>query len=102
MVEQTISVVRLSTERLQPDDPRFDVTELLFLMARYLTRLGKDDFTLRIKLRFCQLVEAVLGREGTISMSQEALLRNSLLEWMTEWSIESQKVRVKLKPLQRC
>lgn len=94
MVEQSVSVIRLLIERLQPDDPRFDVTEMLFLMGRYLTRLGKDDHSLRTKLRFCQLIETVLGREGVISVGQESLLRNSLLEWMTEWSIETQKVSI--------
>lgn len=93
MVEQIVSVVRLLLERLQPDDPHFDVTELLFLVARYLNRLGKDDNALRVKLRFCQLVESILTRDGMVATGQDGLLRNSLLEWFTEWSFEAQKVR---------
>lgn len=92
MVEQTVSVVRLLLERLQPDDPHFDVTELLFLVARYLNRLGKDDYSLRVKLRFCQLIESILTREGMVATGQDGLLRNSLLEWLAEWSFEAQKV----------
>ena len=100
MVEQIVSVVRLLMERLQPDDPHFDVTELLFLVARYLNRLGKDDNALRVKLRFCQLVESILTREGMVATGQDGLLRNSLLEWFTEWSFEAQKVRHQPLPSQ--
>lgn len=93
MVEQIVSVVRLLLERLQSDDPHFDLTELLFLVARYLNRLGKDDNALRVKVRFCQLVESILTREGMVATGQDGLLRNSLLEWFTEWSFEAQKVK---------
>lgn len=75
-------------------DPQLhDVTELLFLVGRHLNRLGKDDYALRVKLRFCQLIEHILTRDCMVATGQDGLLRNSLLEWFTEWSFEAQKVR---------
>ena len=81
-------------ERMQPGDPQFDVTELLFLLARYLNRLGRDDASLRVKMRFCQLVESIMTmtKDGMIAAAQDGLLRNTLLEYLSEWSFDAQKV----------
>lgn len=93
MADQTIAVLRLMIERMQPGDPQFDVTEIVFLLARYLNRLGRDDASLRVKMRFCQMVEFIVGKDEMVAAPQDGLLRNTLLEHFSEWSFDAQKVR---------
>jgi neurofibromin 1 len=91
LVEQSIAVLRLTMDRVQPGN-RLDLSEIMFYFARYLSRLGRDEGALRIKMRFCHLAELVLSKEETASTGHDVVLRNALLDWLTEWSVDSMKV----------
>ena len=91
LVEQSIAVLRLTMDRVQPGN-RLDLSEIMFYFARYLSRLGRDEGALRIKMRFCYLAELVLSKEETASTGHDTILRNALLDWLTEWSVDSMKV----------
>ena len=93
LVEQSIAVLRLTMDRVQPGT-RLDLSEIMFYFARYLSRLGRDEAALRIKMRFCYLAELVLSKEETASTGHDAVLRNALLDWLTEWSVDTMKVSV--------
>lgn len=66
-----------------------DLGELLYLIGQYTHRLGREDVFMRIKIKLCQLVEAVLNNPDFVVLGNATKLRNALLEWMGEWSIES-------------
>lgn len=91
-VDQVIAVIRLWVERVNPDESsgvQVDLGELLYLIAQYTHRLGREDASQRIKIKFCQLFEAVLGKPEFVVLGNATKLRNAVLEWMCEWSIET-------------
>jgi neurofibromin 1 len=93
-VEQAIAIVRLNVERMHPgeDAIQIDMGELLMTIGQYVHRLGREDAFLRLRARYCQLVEAVLQKPGCVVLSNTSRLRNSVLDWMTEWSTETIRV----------
>lgn len=91
--EQAIAVLRLWVDRVNPGENaggvQVDMGELLFMIAQYTHRLGREDTYIRIKIKFCQLMEAVFSKPEFVVLGNASKLRNALLEWMCEWSIES-------------
>ncbi|KAL7420982.1 Ras GTPase activating protein ira2 [Cryptotrichosporon argae] len=91
-VEQAISVLKLVVDRMNPGENagafQLDMGEFLFDVGQYLHRLGRDEVAMRVKLRFCALIEAVLVKHDVVVYGSAAKLRNALLEWMSEWSVE--------------
>lgn len=92
-VDQVIAVIRLWVDRVNPGENaagfQVDLGELLYLIAQYTHRLGREDASQRIKIKFCQLFEAVLGKPEFVVLGNATKLRNAVLEWMCEWSIET-------------
>ncbi|CAK9779949.1 putative ras GTPase activator [Cutaneotrichosporon oleaginosum] len=91
-VDQVVAVIRLWVERVSPGENsgvQVDLGELLYLIAQYTHRLGREDASQRIKIKFCQLFEAVLGKPEFVVLGNATKLRNAVLEWMCEWSIET-------------
>jgi neurofibromin 1 len=95
LVEQSITVLRLTVERIQPGTVHkyLDLDEIIFLLARYLSRLGRNEGALRAKMRFCHFAELALRDGHSAKIGTDGLLPNSLLDWLTEWSMETMKVR---------
>jgi neurofibromin 1 len=91
LLEQSIAVLRLTVDRVQPGS-HLDVSEIMLYFARYLSRLGRDDAALRLKMRYCHLAEMVMSKEETVSAGHDSIHKNSLLDWLTEWSLDSMKV----------
>jgi neurofibromin 1 len=94
LFEQAIPILRSIVERMHPGENamQIDMGELLHTMASYLQRTGRDDASLRLKARFCQLVEVVLQKPNCVILSNDGRFRNSTLDWMTEWSTETVRV----------
>lgn len=94
--EQALAVLRLLVDRMHAGEiaggAPTDLGDLVFSLAQYIHRLGRDDTALRTKSRFCQLCEAVLARLDCIILSNEAMFRNAVLDWLVDWSLESLKV----------
>ncbi|WOO81456.1 Neurofibromin [Vanrija pseudolonga] len=90
-VDQAIAVLKSTVERVSPGDNgvQVEMGELLYLIAQYTHRLGREDYQMRIKQRYCQLIEVVLNRPDFAILGNNNKLRNAVLEWMCEWSIES-------------
>ncbi|WWD06786.1 hypothetical protein V865_004881 [Kwoniella europaea PYCC6329] len=93
--EQAVSVLRLIIDRMGPNDDvptvQVDLGDLLYLLAQYIHRLGKGDSALRLKSKFCHLVETSLRKPDNVSLSNGARFRNAFLDWMSEWSLESMR-----------
>ncbi|WVQ63868.1 uncharacterized protein L199_002024 [Kwoniella botswanensis] len=93
--EQAVSVLRLMIDRMGPNDDvptvQVDLGELFYLLAQYIHRLGKGDSALRLKSKFCHLVETSLRKPDNVSLSNGARFRNAFLDWMSEWSLESMR-----------
>ncbi|WRT69099.1 uncharacterized protein IL334_006083 [Kwoniella shivajii] len=93
--EQAISVLRMIVDRMGPNDDvptvQVDLGDLLYLLAQYIHRLGRGDNALRLKSRYCHLVEISLGKPDNVVFSNNAKFRNAFLDWMGEWSLESMR-----------
>lgn len=69
-----------------------DLRGLVALLLRYINRLGRDETSSRIKIRFCQLIEVLLAKRDRVILDGEVQLRNATLDAFTEWSSASQRV----------
>jgi neurofibromin 1 len=69
-----------------------DLGEILFILAQYVHRLGRDDVACRIKIKYCQLCESVLQKNDGVTISNNSRFRNAVLEWSLEWSIDGLRV----------
>ncbi|OCF40958.1 neurofibromin 1 [Kwoniella heveanensis CBS 569] len=91
--EQAVSVLRLLVDRMGPNDDvpavEVDLGEIFYLLAQYIHRLGRNEASLRLKTKFCQLVEVAMRKPDYVLLSNDGRLRNALLDWMGEWSLES-------------
>lgn len=92
-VEQAIAILRLWVDRFGPSDNaggvQVDLGELLYMIAQYIHRLGREDIIMRMRIKLCQLIEALLNKPDFVVLGNASKLRNALLEWMSEWSIEA-------------
>jgi neurofibromin 1 len=88
-VEQSVLVLRLILDRLvNPGDCllNIDFSTLIHRFADYLNRLPNTYITLRIKIKMCLLIEAVMQKKEHIVVRDEMRLRNKLLEICVEWT----------------
>ena len=69
-----------------------DLAELLALLVQYTHRLGRDDASLRIKIKLCLLVESVLSKSDCVVLQNEASVRNTVLECLVDWAVDAQRV----------
>ena len=88
-VEQSVLVLRLILDRLiDPEDCllNIDFSVLVHRFAEYLNKLPNTYITLRVKIKMCLLVEAVMQKKEHIVIRDEMRLRNKLLEISVEWT----------------
>lgn len=82
-----------------PDDDvpsvQVDMGELLYLLGKYIQRLGRSDFFLRLKTRYSQLMEAALRKPDNVLTTSGGKLKTAALEWLAEWSMGTSKVSQK-------
>ncbi|KAI8643392.1 hypothetical protein BD408DRAFT_414835 [Parasitella parasitica] len=88
-VEQAVIVLRLILDRLVNSSDcllNIDFSTLIHQFADYLNRLPNTYVTLRIKIKMCLLVEAIIQKRARIVIRGEMRLRNRLLEICIEWT----------------
>lgn len=79
-----------------PDDDvppvQVDMGELLYMLGKYIQRLGRRDLFLRLKTRYCQLTEAALRKPDNVLTANGGRFKIAALEWLAEWSMATSKV----------
>ncbi|EIW67076.1 hypothetical protein TREMEDRAFT_69974 [Tremella mesenterica DSM 1558] len=92
-IDQALSVMKLTVDRMTtseaPSGVPVDVGEFMLLLARYLARLGRETGELRMKTRFCLLVEMMLQKPNFVTFSNDMRFRNFALEVMSDWAFEN-------------
>lgn len=94
--DQVISVLKLAMDRISDADAtllKFDIGETLGSLARFLHQGHQKTSDLRIKTRFCTLVEIILQKRAVLRIRQEITVRNSLLDIIADWILEFPSVR---------
>lgn len=91
--EQAISIIRLSVDRMSASENagslHIEMGEIMLALARYIHQLSRDDLSLRIKAKLCYLCEAELAKPSCLVFFNNSLFRNTMLQWIVEWSTES-------------
>lgn len=88
-VEQLVLVLRLILDRLvNPGDYllSIDFSTLVDQILDYLARMSNTYVTLRIKIKACILIEALMQKKESIIIQNSIMLRNKMLEVLVEWT----------------
>ncbi|ODN95826.1 neurofibromin 1 [Cryptococcus wingfieldii CBS 7118] len=96
LVEQSVNILRLQIDRMGPDNDmptvQVEMGELLHKLGQYIQRLGRSDLAIRLKTRYCQLVEVALSKKDHVVAENGLGLKNSVMEWLCEWSVDTSRV----------
>ena len=65
---------------------QLDLSQLLTSLAHSLSRLGRDADTLRINMKFCQLIEVVFRKSDIAILSKSADIRGAVFDVLIDWS----------------
>lgn len=93
--EQACCLLKTIVERMEDTQDMFltvDLGALTLSLARYLHTLKEDNTALRVKIRMCQLVELVARKKEVVNLRQDIRVRNNLLQILSEWMSQTQKV----------
>lgn len=88
--EQAVSLLKDMVERLDtPQDlaaaSSVHLGSLTLSFARFIADHPETATSLRIKIRICQLSEAVMRRKEHLNLRDDVLIRNQLLEFLIGW-----------------
>ncbi|XP_021368387.1 neurofibromin-like isoform X2 [Mizuhopecten yessoensis] len=88
-IENVIFIMRNILEMKQ-DQPceHLGVTSienLMLAVVRYVRHLDSTVHAIQIKIKLCQLVEAMMVRRDDLTFRQEMKFRNKLVEYLTDW-----------------
>jgi neurofibromin 1 len=103
LVDQSITVLKLIIDRIDASsDNLFAVnfSGLIHQFAKYLNKLGTGQTALKMKIRMCNLSEALMQKKEYVTIRQEYLVRNRLLEIVVEWTSDFALVRFRYKGYQ--
>eukprot|EP00118_Oscarella_pearsei_P012253 m.88991 g.88991 ORF g.88991 m.88991 type:complete len:2691 (+) comp36590_c0_seq4:57-8129(+) len=91
--EQVISVGRMMMEsKLENVTQYFEFSRLemtISALGRYAQNVDVNHKSLVFRVKFCQLVEAVMGRRQALTFRHEIRFRNKLLEYVSNWVMGS-------------
>ncbi|KAL0940809.1 GTPase-activator protein for Ras-like GTPase [Colletotrichum truncatum] len=88
--EQAISLLKALVERLEsPSDlgaaSSIHLGALALNFAKFLDGVNDSNNTLRVKIKVCQLCEAVTKRKEHLNLRDDVRIRNQLLEYIFGW-----------------
>ncbi|KAJ0301528.1 hypothetical protein Brms1b_012390 [Colletotrichum noveboracense] len=88
--EQAISLLKALVERLEsPSDlgaaSSIHLGALALNFAKFLDGVNDSTNTLRVKIKVCQLCEAVTKRKEHLNLRDDVRIRNQLLEYIFGW-----------------
>ncbi len=88
--EQAVSLLKDMVERLDsPQDlvaaSSVHLGSLTLSFAKFIVDRTDSATSLRIKIRICQLSEAVMRRKEHLNLRDDVLIRNQLLEYIIGW-----------------
>lgn len=88
--EQAISLLKDMVECLNnPQDlaavSSVHLGSLTLSFAKFIADMSESPVLLRVKIRICQLSEAVMRRKEHLNLRDDVLIRNQLLEYIIGW-----------------
>lgn len=61
------------------------IESMMLSIVRYVRHLDSSVHAIQIKIKLCQLVEAMMSRRDELTFRQEMKFRNKLVEYLTDW-----------------
>ncbi|CAH1800649.1 unnamed protein product [Owenia fusiformis] len=61
------------------------IEPLMLAIVRYVRHLDSSIHAIQIKIKLCQLVDAMMQRRDDLTFRQEMKFRNKLVEYLTDW-----------------
>jgi neurofibromin 1 len=95
LVDQVILILRTIAERISSAEAlqiKTDIGNMLSLLSKFLHQSQLRAPELRIKARFCSLLDLLLEKCDIIRIRQEKIVKNTLLAVVIEWILESANV----------
>jgi hypothetical protein len=89
LIDQSITILKLILDRINASSESvfaINFSGLIHQFARYLNKLGSSQTALKMKIRMCNLCEALMQKKDYVTIRQEYLVRNRLLEIIVEWT----------------
>ncbi|XP_052799724.1 neurofibromin-like isoform X3 [Mya arenaria] len=88
-IENVIFIMKNILE-MKPDQPCehlgvASIEQLMLAVVRYVRHLDSTVHAIQIKIKLCQLVEAMMLRRDDLTFRQEMKFRNKLVEYLTDW-----------------
>ncbi|XP_034936145.1 neurofibromin isoform X2 [Chelonus insularis] len=92
-IEHTIFIMKnvLESKSDQPSEylGMTSIEGMTLAIVRYVRHLDTTIYTIRIKTKLCQLVEAMMKRRDDLAFRQEMKFRNKLVEYLTDWIMDT-------------
>lgn len=92
-----ISVLKLVFDRIDapPELSKMnvDISRMLLIVARFISRSDVSRAGLRAKIKFCQLCDSLIAKRNFLTIRKESALRNELVDKLFQWTKETQPVR---------
>ncbi|KAF8524568.1 hypothetical protein BU17DRAFT_84597 [Hysterangium stoloniferum] len=92
LIDQVILILRPIAERISSAEAlliKADIGSMLGLLSKALHQSQLRAAELRIKARFCSLLDLMLERRDIVRIQQENTVKNALLEVVIDWILES-------------
>lgn len=89
LIDQSITVLKLILDKINESSASLfavNFSGLIHQFARYLNKLGTSQTALKMKIRMCNLCETLMQKKEYVTIRQEYLVRNRLLEIIVEWT----------------
>ncbi|KAG9027475.1 Ras GTPase activating protein ira2 [Tulasnella sp. JGI-2019a] len=90
--EQCISVLKLLFDRIQSINEtahiNADIGRMVQYLARYIHRSPFSMLALRVKMKYCSLLDSLLSKRELLPLKKELSLRNILLNIVSEWAFD--------------
>ncbi|CAD6227786.1 GSCOCG00006244001-RA-CDS [Cotesia congregata] len=92
-IEHTIFIMKnvLESKSDQPSEylGMTSIEGMTLAIVRYVRHLDTAVYTIHIKTKLCQLVEAMMKRRDDLAFRQEMKFRNKLVEYLTDWIMDT-------------
>lgn len=90
-IEHSIFIMKniLDSKTDQPSEylGMTSIEGVMLAIVRYIRHLDMTVHSICIKIKLCQLVEAMMKRRDDLAFRQELKFRNKLVEYLTEWAM---------------
>jgi hypothetical protein len=92
-----LAVLKLIFDRLEDvtetSQIHADTGRIILNLARFVHRSGNSIVAVRMKTKFCSVMDSFIQKRDLLGIRKENHVRNAILLWISEWAFEDSPVR---------